>query len=69
MHKETSKKMALAFFLNFIFVIIELIGGIFTNSISISTHAIHDLADTISIIISYVSEKIALKKPDLDYSK
>jgi len=37
-----------AFYLNFSFTIIEIIGGIWTNSIAILSDALHDFGDSLS---------------------
>ena len=65
---KTVKNMKLAFFLNFGFAILEIIGGIFTNSMAIISDAIHDLGDSMSIGIAVVLEKLSLKKPDKKYT-
>ena len=68
MHKETSKNILFAFILNFSFAIIELFGGVFTNSIAIITHSIHDFGDSLSFLISYFLERIATKRPNKKYT-
>ena len=65
---KTEKNILVAFILNISFSIFELIGGIFTNSISIMSDAVHDCGDAISIGISLVLEKISKKKPDEKYT-
>ena len=54
--------------MNIVFVIIELIGGIFTNSISILSDAIHDFGDAITLFIACFLEKKSQKKPDKKYT-
>ncbi len=68
MNKKSENNMIIAFILNLIFTIIEIIGGIFTNSISIISDAVHDLGDSISIGIAIILEKISKKKPDKMYT-
>ena len=51
-----------------VFSIIEFLGGIFTNSVAISSDAIHDMGDAISIGISYFLERISKKKPNEEYT-
>lgn len=68
MKNNSTKNIFIAFILNITFSLIELIGGIFTNSISIMADSIHDLGDAISILISLVLEKISKKKPNQDYT-
>ena len=65
---KTQKNILIAFILNISFSIFELIGGIFTNSISIMSDAIHDFGDALSIGISLILEKISKKKPDEKYT-
>lgn len=48
-----------AFLLNLSFTIIEIIGGYITNSIAITSDAIHDLGDSICLGFAYWSEKKA----------
>lgn len=65
---KTEKNILILFILNIFFSLIELIGGIFTNSISIISDAIHDFGDAISIGISYFLEKKSKKKADNKYT-
>lgn len=68
MEKDSIKNIKLAFILNLLFSIIELIGGIFTNSISIISDSFHDFGDAVSIGIAFVLEKKSHKKPDNKYT-
>lgn len=65
---KTEKNILIAFILNLLFSIIEILGGIFTNSISIIGDAIHDFTDALSIGISYFLEKKSEKKPNDIYT-
>ncbi len=60
--------MLLAFILNFSFAVIELIGGIFTSSISVISDSVHDLGDSISIGASFFLEKKSEKPSDSKYT-
>ena len=64
MSKKSKNNIFLAFILNLMFAIIEFIGGLFTNSISIISDSVHDLGDAISIAVSWLLEKKSEKKPD-----
>ena len=68
MSRKSRNNIFLAFILNLIFSIIEFVGGIFTNSISIISDSIHDFGDALSIAVSLVLEKKAEKKPDSKYT-
>lgn len=51
------KNIKTAFFLNFTFTIIELIGGVLTNSMAILSDAVHDLGDSITLGLSWYFRK------------
>lgn len=65
---KTEKNILIAFIMNVLFSIIEFIGGFITGSIAITSDAIHDAGDAISIGISYFLERISKKKPDKKYT-
>ena len=67
-HHSESSNIALAFWLNFSFALIEIVGGIFTNSVAIIADAIHDLGDSLAIAFAWVASKLAQKAPDSRYS-
>lgn len=68
MSKKSSKNIFLAFILNLLFSIIEFVGGLWTNSISIISDSVHDFGDAISIAVSWILEKKSEKKPDAKYT-
>lgn len=59
---NNSKELSLAFWLNLIFAVVEIIGGLFTNSTAIIADAFHDLMDAVSIGIAVLLEKFSGKK-------
>ncbi len=65
---KTEKNILLAFVLNLVFSIFELVGGFFTGSVAIMSDALHDIGDAISIGTSYFLEKKSKKQPDTKYS-
>lgn len=42
-HQHDTKNISTAFFLNLAFTIIEIIGGLMTNSVAVMSDALHDL--------------------------
>lgn len=66
--KKSSKNLLTALLLNMTFVIIELVGGLFTNSIAILSDAIHDFGDCIAIGSAVLLEKKSERKPDKNYT-
>jgi len=66
-HNSTGD-LRLAFFLNLSFTIIEIAGGIWTNSLAILSDAIHDLGDSLSLGMAWYLESYARKDKDKKYS-
>lgn len=58
-HHDSGDNLKVAFFLNLGFTIIEIIGGIFTNSIAILSDALHDFGDTASLGLAWYFEKLS----------
>ncbi|MCL7754915.1 cation diffusion facilitator family transporter [Polaribacter sp. Z022] len=67
-HHSATDNISTAFFLNLFFTIIEFIGGIYTNSLAITSDAIHDLGDSISLGMAWYFQKLSNKKPTKTYS-
>ncbi|SMF62022.1 cation diffusion facilitator family transporter [Pseudobacteriovorax antillogorgiicola] len=59
---QSVKRIRLAFVLNLIFAIVELIGGMLTQSMAIVADAIHDFGDSLSLGLALILEKRADKK-------
>jgi len=67
-HHNKQKNIKAAFLLNLSFTVIEIIGGLWTNSMAILSDAVHDLGDAISLGSAWYLERYADKKPDEKYS-
>ena len=61
-HYSDVKNIKVAFFLNLSFTIIEIIGGVLTNSVAILSDAVHDLGDSVTLGLSWYFQKLS-KKP------
>ena len=68
MKKSTERNILVAFLLNLSFSVIEIVGGLFTNSMAILSDAIHDFGDAFSIGVSYFLEKKSKHKPNAIYT-
>ena len=68
MSKKSASNIKTAFFLNLGFSVFELIGGIYTNSISIISDSVHDFGDALSIAIAWGLEKKSEKAPNKNYT-
>ncbi|MGM0481778.1 MAG: cation diffusion facilitator family transporter [Pseudomonadota bacterium] len=67
--KDTSStRIGWAFVLNLCFTIVELIGGLLTNSTAIMADAIHDLGDTLSLGTGWLLNKFSEKQPTYSFS-
>lgn len=65
---STTGKIKTAFFLNFFFTIIELIGGLLTNSMAILSDALHDLGDSLSLGLAWFLQKFSRKEQSDHFS-
>lgn len=63
-HNNREKNIKVAVFLNVFFTVIELVGGLWTNSLTILSDALHDFGDSLTLISSWVVERKAKKEPD-----
>lgn len=63
-HSEdtATSTLRLAFFLNLGFTLIEIVGGILTNSVAILADAVHDLGDSLSLGLAWGLESVARRK-------
>lgn len=68
MSNKSSNNIKTAFFLNLGFSVFELIGGLYTNSVSIISDSVHDFGDALSIAIAWGFEKKSMKNPNKKYT-
>ena len=66
--EKTTKNILIAFLLNFVFVVVELVGGIITGSVAILSDSIHDAGDCLAIGVAFLFEKKSNKKADKNYT-
>ena len=64
----TQKKLFIVFLLNFSMAIVELIGGILTNSTAILSDALHDFGDSLALALSWYLEKVSNKKSNAQFT-
>ncbi len=65
---SAGRRIGVAFFLNLIFAILEIVGGIWTNSMAILADALHDLGDSLALGITWRFANVSEKKGDADYT-
>ncbi len=57
-----------AFFLNLGFTLLELVGGVWVNSVAVLSDALHDLGDSVSLGLAWALEHYADRKSDRRFS-
>jgi len=69
-HSEgaSEKNLIFTMLLNFLITIAEIIGGIFSGSLSLISDALHNFSDGIAIIITYIAMKLGKKPKTLKYT-
>jgi len=60
-HHNGADNIAVVFFLNLAFTIVEIFGGIFTNSVAILSDALHDMGDTVALGLAWYFQKLSHK--------
>ncbi|MGK5093173.1 cation diffusion facilitator family transporter [Deltaproteobacteria bacterium TL4] len=65
---EGTSNITFAFLLNASFTVIEIVGGLWTNSVAILADALHDMGDTLSLGFSWYMERISKRKRDAQFS-
>jgi cobalt-zinc-cadmium efflux system protein len=67
-HDHATQNIVVAFVLNLCFAVIELVGGILTNSVAILSDALHDFGDSISLGVAWYLQRLSNKGGDKYYS-
>jgi cobalt-zinc-cadmium efflux system protein len=63
-HSHAARNLGIAFALNLIFTLIEIGGGVWTNSIAILSDALHDAGDCFSLGLAWYLQRLSNKAPD-----
>lgn len=70
---SASQNLKIAFLLNLSFTVLEIVGGVFTNSVAILSDAVHDAGDCLALgsawYLQQLSEKIANSKFNYGYRR
>ena len=65
---DPTSPVRVAFFLNLGFTILEVVGGLWTNSLAILSDALHDLGDSVSIGVAWYLERLSAKGKNRRFS-
>lgn len=63
-HNHREKNIKTAIVLNVAFTIIEVVGGLWINSLAILSDALHDFGDSIALVVSLLAERKAERPAD-----
>jgi cobalt-zinc-cadmium efflux system protein len=58
-HSTEGKNLIIVTFLNLIITIVEIIGGLLSNSLALLSDAIHNLGDTFAVMLAYIANRIS----------
>ncbi|MBT3464129.1 cation transporter, partial [archaeon] len=65
---DSTTNLKVVFFLNLSFTVVELIGGIFTNSVAIIADSLHDFGDSLSLGLSWFLDNYSKKERSNKFS-
>lgn len=67
-HDHSEGNIKTAFWLNTGFAVVEMIGGLLTNSVAILSDALHDFGDSLSLGLSWYFQRKSRQKRDVSFS-
>lgn len=65
--KLSGKKLLISIILNIVITVAQVIGGLISGSLALISDAVHNLSDVISLIISYIANRLTNKKKQTLY--
>lgn len=60
-----NRSLLLATLLNVLITVVEIIGGVLSNSLALLSDAIHNFGDTLAILLAYVAGKVSKRKSNV----
>ncbi|HAM98266.1 MAG TPA: cation transporter [Marinilabiliales bacterium] len=63
-HNPKGKGLLVVTLLNLSITLVQIVGGVVSNSLSLLSDAFHNLGDTTALFIAYLAGKVSEKKPD-----
>jgi cobalt-zinc-cadmium efflux system protein len=63
-HENPSGRLFISILLNGLITLVEIVGGIFSNSLALISDAIHNLSDTLALILAWLANNISGRKPN-----
>ncbi len=65
-HQNIGGRLLIAIFLNLFITIAQVIGGFISSSISLLSDALHNLSDTVSLVVSYIAARLSKRSASLE---
>jgi cobalt-zinc-cadmium efflux system protein len=65
---SAARNIGIAFWLNLLFASVELVGGIYTQSLAVTSDALHDFGDALSLGIGYFLQRKSAQGPSETFS-
>ena len=62
--ENPSGRLLISILLNGLITLVEIVGGIFSNSLALISDAIHNLSDTLALILAWIANKVGVREPD-----
>jgi len=62
--ENPSGRLLISILLNGFITLVEITGGIFSNSLALISDAIHNLSDTLALILAWAANKVGGREPD-----
>jgi cobalt-zinc-cadmium efflux system protein len=59
------RNLIISIFLNIVITVAQVIGGLLSGSLSLLSDALHNFSDVISLIISYIANRLSKRKASL----
>lgn len=63
-HENPSGRLFISILLNGLITLVEIVGGIFSNSLALISDAIHNLSDTLALILAWLANNFRGRKPN-----
>ena len=65
---QASGNLGVAFALNLGFTLMEIVGGVYTNSVAILADAVHDTGDTVSLGLAAYLQRLSRRRSDASFT-
>jgi cobalt-zinc-cadmium efflux system protein len=63
-HNNPSGRLLISILLNGLITLVEIAGGLFSNSLALISDAIHNLSDTLALMLAWVANRVGERKPN-----